>query len=100
MAVRIIWSNEAETTFEKNIDYLQKNWTDKEITNFIKQTNHILFRIEENPMMYMASPKSRFIRKAHINKYIILYFRYYVSKKEVVLLSFWHSKQNLKKLKY
>ena len=54
----------------------------KEITNFIKQTNHILFRIEENPMMYMASPKSRFIHKAHINKYIILYFRYYASKKK------------------
>ncbi len=100
MAVTIIWSNEAEITFEKNIDYLQKNWTEKEIFNFIKQTNHIVSRIEENPMMYMASPKSRFIRKAHINQYINLYFRYYVSKKKVVLLSFWHSKRNPKKLKY
>ncbi len=100
MAVKIIWSNEAEITFEKNIDYLQKNWTDKEISGFIKQTNFILSRIEVNPLMYMASPKSRFIRKAPINKYIILYFRYYISKKQVVLLSFWHSKQNPSKLKY
>jgi hypothetical protein len=50
--------------------------------------------------MYMASPKSRSIRKAKINKYIVLYYRYYVSKKEVLLLSFWHSRQNPSKLKY
>ncbi len=100
MAIKIIWSNEAENTFQKNIEYLQNNWTEKEILNFVRQTNHIVFRIEENPLMYMASPKSRSIRKVKINKYIVLYYKYYVSKKEVILLSFWHSRQDPKKLKY
>ena len=100
MAVTILWSNEAELTFDKNIKYLKENWTNKEIISFIKKVNYIISQIEKNPLMYMASSKSRFIRKAQINKYIILYFRYYVSRKEIVLLSFWHSKQNPQKLKY
>ncbi len=37
--------DEAKTTFDKNINYLQEEWTDKEIRNFIKQTNNILLRI-------------------------------------------------------
>ncbi len=100
MALKIIWSKEAENTFQKNIEYLQNNWTEKEILNFVRQSNHIISRIEQHPLMYMASPKSRSIRKAKINKYIVLYYRYYVSKKEALLLSFWHSKQNPSKLKY
>lgn len=100
MAIVIKWASEAKKTFDKNIDYLFEEWTDREIKNFIKQTNNILLRIADQPEMYTASAKSSNIRKAQINKYIVLYYRYYSSKKEVVLLTFWHNKLDPKKLKY
>src|SRR5437667_323417 len=98
MAVVIKWTNEARKTFDKNINYLVEEWTDREIKNFIKQTNNILSRIAAHPEMFAASAKSSNIRKAQINKYIVLYYRYYSSKKEVILLTFWHNKQDPKKL--
>lgn len=100
MAIVIKWPDEAKKTFDKNISYLVKEWTEREIKNFVKQTNYILLRIAAHPEMYTASVKNPKIRKAAINKYIELYYRYYSSKKEVMLLTFWHNKQDPKKLKY
>ena len=39
MAIIIKWADEAKKTFDKNINYLLKEWTEKEIRNFVKQTN-------------------------------------------------------------
>jgi plasmid stabilization system protein ParE len=100
MVIVIKWANEATQTFDKNINYLLDEWTEKEIKNFVKQTNYIVSRIAAQPGMYPASRKNPKIRKAAINKYIILYYRYYATKKEVILLTFWHNKQDPKKLKY
>ena len=100
MAVVIRWANEARQTFDKNISYLLEEWTEREIKNFINQTNYIISRIGAQPEMYPASPKSSKIRKAAINKHITLYYRYFSTKKEVILLTFWHNKQDPRKLKY
>ena len=100
MAIVIKWADEAKKTFDKNISYLLEEWTEREIKNFVKQTIYILLRIAAYPEMYSASPKNPKIRKAAINKYIVLYYRYYSAKKEVMLLTFWHNKQDPKKLKY
>jgi plasmid stabilization system protein ParE len=72
----------------------------EEIKNFINQTNYIVSRIAAQPEMYPSSPESSKIRKAAINKHITLYYRYFSTKKEVILLTFWHNKQDPRKLKY
>jgi len=35
MAIKINWSHEAAETFSLNIDYLRKEWSDKEVEKFI-----------------------------------------------------------------
>ncbi len=74
MAIVIKWADEAKKTFDENISYLMEEWTEKEIKNFVKQTNNILLRIVAYPEMYSASAKNPEIRKAAINKYIVLYY--------------------------
>ena len=75
MAVVVKWTNEARVTFDKNINYLIENWTEREIKNFVKQANHIISRIETNPEMFTPSQKNPMIRRALINKYIVLYYK-------------------------
>jgi len=100
MAVIIRWSDEAKKTFDDNIDYLLAKWSEKEIINFIKQTNFKLSNLASNPKIYKQSEKKRGVRKTNINKSISLFFKYFPTKKEVVLLSFWNNRQDPKKLKY
>ncbi len=64
MAAIIKWSDEAKNTFDKNTKYLQQEWSDIEIKNFINQTNNILSAIVAHPEMYAPSAKSVNIRKS------------------------------------
>ena len=38
MAVAIQWSDQAKKTYASNIEYLEKEWTNKEIKKFILRT--------------------------------------------------------------
>ena len=71
-----------------------------EIRNFIKQTNLKITSIELNPKLYRRSEKYPRIRRVSINKNITLFYRYFPTKKEVTLLTFWNTNQDPKKLKY
>ncbi len=100
MAILIKWSDEAVKTFDENIDYLMKEWSEMEIKNFIRQTNAKIKSIELNPKLYRYSEKNPHIRRVLINKNITLFYQYLPTKKEVILLSFWNNRQDPKKLEY
>ena len=100
MAIIIKWSDEAIKTFDDNINYLIKEWSENEIRNFIKQTNLKITSIELNPKLYRRSEKYTRIRKVSINKNITLFYQYFPTKKEVTLLTFWNTNRDPKKLKY
>lgn len=100
MAILIKWSDEAVKTFDENIDYLMKEWTENEIRSFIKQTNAKIKSIELNPNLYRRSEKNPHTQRVGINKKITLFYQYLPTKKEVILLSFWNNTQDPKKLEY
>ncbi|MBS1509578.1 MAG: hypothetical protein JST86_01960 [Bacteroidetes bacterium] len=100
MAFLIKWADEARLTFDNNINYLLEAWTEREIRNFIRQTQQVIQIIEKEPLRFRPSAKSNAVRRAPINKHITLFYKIFPAKKEVVLLSFWHNKQNPGKLKY
>jgi plasmid stabilization system protein ParE len=52
MGVEVTWSNEAETTFAKNILYLETHWSDKEVARFVRQTEQAISKIQEFPECY------------------------------------------------
>ncbi len=100
MAVKISWSDEAKKTFDANIKYLWEEWTEKVVKRFIQQTEYVISRLIEHPEFYSPSKKNKKVRRAKLNRYITLYYRYYSTKKEIVLLSFWNTKQHPDKFHY
>ena len=100
MAIKIIWSREATTTYDQNIKYLLKEWSAKEVDRFLKQTDYILSRLQEYPESFSPSLKNRKVRKARLNKHITLYYQYLVRSGQIVLLSFWDVRQDPSKINY
>lgn len=100
MAFLIKWTAEAQITFDSNINYLQESWSEREVRNFVHQTQRIISIIEKEPLRFRPSAKSNDIRRAPVNRYITLYYKVYNGKKEIILLTFWHNKQQPGKLKY
>jgi plasmid stabilization system protein ParE len=100
MAIEVKWSAEAEITFEENIKYLLDQWTHKEVHHFVQQTEEVTTRLKEHPESYNPSQKNKRVRRARLNKYVTLYYRYYPSRKQIIFLSFWNTRQDPGKLKY
>jgi len=42
MEIKLLWSKRAEQGYDNIVRYLEKEWTDREINRFIRETNHFL----------------------------------------------------------
>ena len=40
MAVRLVWTKTAIQGYDRIIKYLEKEWTEKEVRNFVRETFH------------------------------------------------------------
>ena len=68
MAYEIIWLPKAEQRYDEIIGYLQKEWAEKEIINFIARTGEVLELIRNNPSLYRKSEKEN-VHQAMITKH-------------------------------
>jgi plasmid stabilization system protein ParE len=97
MALKIYWTKRAEKTFDKVIVYLLKEWSEKEVKNFVRKTNNVIEHISEKPKMFPTSKKVN-IHKALITRHNSLLFKIKGSN-QIDLLFFCDNRQNPKKLK-
>ena len=95
--MQVIWTPEAEATFNQNIAYLQQEWNDKVIERFIDKTDKLIILISEQPLLFPFAHKKKSIRKCLVVKQVSLYYR--VQKDTVYLITFWNNYQHPHKLK-
>jgi len=94
----IIWSAKAKSTFYLVIDYLNENWTKKEIIQFNQRTQITINAIRKNPGIFPASIINKEIRKALVDKNNSFYYKIDYYQQEIYLLTFFDCRQDPKKL--
>ena len=87
MGCQINWTSRAWISFEANIEYLQKEWTVKEVSNFVASIDK------------SRNKKYPHIRFVVIHKRLALIYKYKPLKNEIDLLIFWNTYRNPGKLK-
>ena len=70
---KIIWTNEAESDYSANIDYLLKEWTISEAEEFISKAEEILHHLKTDKIKHKAS-KFEGIRECVVCKQITLFY--------------------------
>jgi plasmid stabilization system protein ParE len=95
--MKVIWSPEAEATFDQNISYLKENWSYAVIESFFHKTENAISLISKQPLMFPVVNKKKRIHKCVVVKQVSLYYR--VTKTHISLLTFWNSYQNPEMLK-
>ncbi len=93
---KLIWSDEALSNLKSIITYLEKNWTDKEISKFAKNLDHQINLIAQNPRLFPKVNKSE-ARKAVLSKQVSIY--YVLARREIRILFVFDNRQTPKKLK-
>ena len=94
---KILWTDNALKELEKTIEYLEENWTEKELRNLAVNFEKTLNLISQNPFIFQESGIKKDIRKAVILSLNNLYYR--VSEYDIEILSFFSNRQNPKKRK-
>jgi hypothetical protein len=95
--MKVIWTAKARITYYEVLDYLNKNWTQKEIVQFFQKTENIINVIKNDPGIFAASVQG--IRKAVIDRNNLLIYRTDDYNQKLYLLTFFNSRQNPDKLK-
>ncbi|MCC6370336.1 MAG: type II toxin-antitoxin system RelE/ParE family toxin [Bacteroidia bacterium] len=94
MAKEIRWTGEALSTFERVMNYLEENWTPKEIEYFVNSTDRVIRYIAQNPNMFRPSGVKG-IREALITPHNLLLYK--TKTNSVDILLFWDTRQHPKK---
>jgi len=93
MALKIRWTPEAEDNFSSILDYLESEWSEKEIRKFARKTQIIIEQIAINPKMFKAAGTEE-IRKAVITRQTSLFYFVDEELELITLLAFWDNRRN------
>ncbi len=94
MVFKIIWSPLALKTYISNIEYLEAEWTNREVKNFLDAVQRKLSILSFQPKTGRLTSKRLHLRQTVIHKRMILIYRFKPQKKEVELVRFFGTYQN------
>jgi len=86
---KVIWNPLAREDYFQNIDYLLREWTEKEAQTFIDKVSDILFLLNKGNVEFQKTNRKN-IHRCVITKQISLFYQIR-DDKTVVLLRFWNN---------
>jgi len=98
MAKVIFWSPLAEKDLENILTYLEENWSEQVLTNFIAIVEEIISIIRANPHQYPLIHKKKKIRKCVLTKHNTLFYQ--IGSTEIAILRIFDNRQDPRKLKF
>ena len=93
---KVVWSEEANKNLKKVIQYLEENWTEKEIKKFLKKLNKHISIIQSQPDSFPKANNFN-VRRSVVSKQTTLY--YSISQDTLSIVSIFDNRQDPKKLK-
>jgi plasmid stabilization system protein ParE len=92
----IVWTPNALIELEQTIEYLENNFSEKEIKKLAEKIESVIALISKNPNLFPISENQN-IHKAVLLKYNSIYYR--IKKENIEILSFFSNRQSPDKRK-
>ena len=89
--MQIIWSKNAQITFDAIVVYLENSFGNDVAVKFIAKTDSSIQAITSFPNLYKAISLKQNVRKATISK--VCSFYYEINDNTIVILYFWDNRQ-------
>ena len=87
MALELVWTKRAIAGYDRIIKYLQDQWTDREIRNFIRQSHEFFELLKQYPELLEKTERHKYVHRGPINKHTILTYRIKPGKKQIELIN-------------
>lgn len=95
--MNVLWSTNAIDSFNQNVTYLQEEWSQKVVEEFLDKVDEAVASISTYPLAFPIYGKHKNIRRCLIVKQITLFYR--IKNQQIELLLFWNNYRNPKRLK-
>jgi len=92
----ILWTDNALNELKKTIEYLETNFSNKELEKLSQKIESIVYLISQNPGLFSKSNKQG-LYKVTILKFNTLYYR--IQGDQIEILSFFSNRQDPQKRK-
>ncbi|MCK9451056.1 MAG: type II toxin-antitoxin system RelE/ParE family toxin [Bacteroidales bacterium] len=93
---KVLWSKRAETDLKSIINFLERNWTDKEVTNFVRKLDKQISIIQNQPNAFPATNRKN-VRRSVLSRQITIY--YDIMEDAVRIVALFDTRQSPDKLK-
>ena len=87
----IVWSLRASKDLDKILDYLEMQWTEREIKKFVQLLEHRLQLISRHPKLYPVSGKKPDIHRSVLSRQTSIYYQ--VKQMEIVIIALTDNRQ-------
>lgn len=94
---KLLWSNRAIADLKSIIDYLNENWSKREIQNFARRLDKRLDIISVNPNLFPLTIRRKNLRKSVLTKYTVIYYK--TEENIVTIVTLFDPRQDPKKLR-
>lgn len=93
---KILWNKKAKADYFENIDYLLKNWSEKEAQNFIDEVAYIEYILCKGNVDFQNT-NIQGVKSLVVRMQITLFYRIR-DKGSIEFLRFWNNNKDLKRL--
>jgi plasmid stabilization system protein ParE len=93
--IRIIWTDRAKSDYWNNIDYLEREWTIKEVERFANKTDEILEKLTKGNIKFKPTEYENTFQVPIVKQITLFYEK---NNNSIVLLRFWNTYQDPEKL--
>jgi len=94
--MKIEWTLASKNDYWGNIEYLENNWSEKEVINFINEVEYSLKLLSKGNVTFNKT-EIPYVYKMTLLKQINLY--YSIQNKTIYVLRFWNNYQDLSNFK-
>ncbi|WP_269240330.1 type II toxin-antitoxin system RelE/ParE family toxin [Flavobacterium limnophilum] len=89
--MKVVWSENAETTFDVIVLYIEAKFGVISAKKFIRKVDSVIHSISKQPYIYKSSNFNNKVRKATITKQCSLFYE--INKETIQLSYFWDNRQ-------
>ena len=94
---KVLWTDHAISELKETIEYLEENWTERELRNFSAKLDHTIELISKTPELFPSSLEKNEIRKAVVEEHNNLYYR--INENSIEVVSLFSNRKNPDKKK-
>jgi plasmid stabilization system protein ParE len=87
MAYQLVWTKRALQGYESIVQYLEQQWTDKEVENFILESADFFELLIQYPSLLQRSHTYKNVYRGPMNKLTIITYRVKTRKHEIEIIN-------------